>query len=43
MPPMLEALEGWAEKSAAAGSHLELVSSLYARAAQVAITRRHQP
>jgi hypothetical protein len=40
---MLEALEGWAEKSAAAGSHLELVASLYAQAAQVAITRRHQP
>jgi predicted MarR family transcription regulator len=43
LPPMLEALEGWAEKSAAAGAHLELVSSLYAQAAQVAITRRHQP
>lgn len=43
LPPMLEALEGWADKSAAAGSHLELVSSLYAQAAQVAITRRHQP
>ena len=43
LPPMLEALEGWAEKSAAAGSHLELVSSLYTQAAQVAIMRRHQP
>ena len=43
LPPMLEALEGWAEKSEAAGQHLELVSSLYAQAAQVAITRRHQP
>jgi predicted MarR family transcription regulator len=43
LPPMLEALEGWVEKSEAAGSHLELVSSLYAQAAQVAITRRHQP
>ena len=43
LPVMLEALEGWAEKSEAAGSHLELVSSLYAQAAQVAITRRHQP
>jgi predicted MarR family transcription regulator len=43
LPPMLEALEGWAEKSEAAGSHFELVSSLYAQAAQVAITRRHQP
>jgi predicted MarR family transcription regulator len=43
LPPMLEALEGWAEKSEAAGTHLELVASLYAQAAQVAITRRHQP
>lgn len=43
LPPMLEALEGWAEKSEAAGSHLDLVASLYAQAAQVAITRRHQP
>jgi predicted MarR family transcription regulator len=43
LPPMLEALEGWAEKSVAAGSHLELVASLYTQAAQVAITRRHQP
>ena len=43
LPPMLEALEGWADKSEAAGGHLELVASLYAHAAQVAITRRHQP
>ena len=43
LPPMLEAMDGWADKSAAAGSHLELVSSLYTQAAQVAITRRHQP
>jgi predicted MarR family transcription regulator len=43
LPPMLEALDGWAEKSEATGSHLELVSSLYTQAAQVAITRRHQP
>ncbi|WP_249792389.1 winged helix DNA-binding protein [Bradyrhizobium sp. BRP22] len=43
LPPMLEALDGWAEKSEAAGSYLELISSLYAQAAQVAITRRHQP
>jgi hypothetical protein len=40
---MLEALDGWAEKSESAGSHLELVASIYAQAAQVAITRRHQP
>ena len=43
LPPMLEALEGWADKSEAAGAHLELVASLYAQAAQIAITRRHQP
>jgi predicted MarR family transcription regulator len=43
LPPMLEALDGWADKAETAGSHLELVSSLYAQAAQVAITRRHQP
>lgn len=43
LPPMLEALDGWANKSAVAGAHLELVSSLYTQAAQVAITRRHQP
>lgn len=42
LPPMLEALDGWAEKSEAAGSHLDLIASLYAQAAQVAITRRHQ-
>jgi len=40
---MLEALDGWTDKSEATGSHLELVSSLYTQAAQVAITRRHQP
>lgn len=43
LPPTLEALDGWANKSAVAGTHLELVSSLYTQAAQVAITRRHQP
>jgi predicted MarR family transcription regulator len=43
MPPMLEVLEGWVEQSEAAGSHLELVSSLYTQDAQVAITRRGQP
>lgn len=40
LPPMLEALEGWAEKSEAAGNHLDLIASLYAHAAQAAITRR---
>src|ERR1700756_413584 len=33
LPPMLEALEGWIEKSEAAGGHLEPVASLYAQAA----------
>ena len=43
LPPMLEALDGWAAKSETASIHLDLISSLYAQAAQVAITRRHQP
>lgn len=43
LPPMLEALDGWAAKSETTGTHLDMISSLYAQAAQVAITRRHQP
>ena len=43
LPPMLEALDGWAEKSATTSIQLDLISSLYAQAAQVAITRRHRP
>ena len=43
LPPMLEALDGWAAKSETTRIQLELTSSLYAQAAQVAITRRHQP
>jgi len=43
LPPMLEAVEGWVAKSETASLHLDLISSLYAQAAQVAITRRHQP
>src|SRR3984893_13777049 len=43
LPPMLDALDGWAAKSEPASIHLDLISSLYAQAAQVAITRRHQP
>jgi len=43
LPPMLDALDGWAAKSETASIHLELISSLYAQAAQAAITRRHQP
>jgi len=42
-PPMLEALDGWAAKSETTSIQLDLISSLYAQAAQVAITRRHQP
>jgi predicted MarR family transcription regulator len=43
LPPMLEALDGWAAKSETTSIHLDLISSIYAQAAQVAITRRHQP
>src|SRR5258708_24355854 len=43
LPPMLEALDGWSAKSHATSRPLDLISSLYAQAAQVAITRRHQP
>jgi predicted MarR family transcription regulator len=43
LPQMLEVLDGWAAKSETTRTHLDLISSLYAQAAQVAITRRHQP
>ena len=43
LPPMLEALDGWTARSETAGTHLDLISGLYAQAAQAAITRRHQP
>jgi len=43
LPPMLDALDGWAVKSETTRIQLDLLSSLYAQAAQVAITRRHQP
>ena len=43
LPPMLDALDGWAAKSETTRIQLDLISSLYAQAAQVAITRRHQP
>ena len=43
LPPMLDALDGWAANSETASIHLDLISSLYAQAAQAAITRRHQP
>jgi predicted MarR family transcription regulator len=43
LPPMLDALDGWAAKSETTSIQFDLISSLYAQAAQVAITRRHQP
>jgi predicted MarR family transcription regulator len=43
LPPMLEALDGWPIKSEAARTQLDLLASLYTQAAQIAITRRHQP
>ena len=43
LPPMLDALDGWAAKSQTTSIQFDLISSLYAQAAQVAITRRHQP
>jgi predicted MarR family transcription regulator len=43
LPPMLEALDAWATRSETTRIQLDLISSLYAQAAQVAITRRHQP
>jgi predicted MarR family transcription regulator len=43
LPPMLDALDGWTAKSETTGAHLDLLSGLYAQAAQAAITRRHQP
>jgi predicted MarR family transcription regulator len=43
LPPMLEALDDWPGKSEATRIQLDLLASLYAQAAQIAITRRHQP
>jgi predicted MarR family transcription regulator len=43
LPPMLDALDGWGKKSDATRNQMDLISSLYAQAAQTAITRRHQP
>lgn len=43
LPPMLDALDGWPAKSETTRVQLDLLSSLYAQAAQVAITKRHQP
>ena len=43
LPPMLEALDGWAPKAETTSLQLDQLASLYAQAAQIAITRRHQP
>jgi predicted MarR family transcription regulator len=43
LPPMIDALEGWTAKSETTRTQLDLISGLYAQAAQIAITRRHQP
>ena len=43
LPPMIDALDGWTAKSEAISAQLDLISGLYAQAAQIAITRRHQP
>jgi predicted MarR family transcription regulator len=43
LPPMIDALDGWAAKSEATSAQLDLISGLYAQAAQIAITKRHQP
>ena len=43
LPSHHEALDGWAARSETTRIQLDLISSLYAQAAQVAITRRHQP
>jgi predicted MarR family transcription regulator len=42
MPPMLDALDGWAANAEATSVQMDLIASLYAQAARVAITRRHQ-
>jgi predicted MarR family transcription regulator len=43
LPPMLDALDGGAANLATTSIQMDLVTSLYGQAAQVAITRRHQP
>jgi predicted MarR family transcription regulator len=43
LPPMLGALDDWPGKSETTSLQLDLLSSIYAQAAQIAITRRHQP
>ena len=43
MPPMLDALEGWAANLESTTVQMDMLASLYGQAAQVALTRRHQP
>src|ERR1700761_5473834 len=43
LPPMLEALEGWPVRSEASKLQFDSIAGLYAQAAQIAITKRHQP
>ena len=43
LPPMLDALEGWPVKSEATKLQFDAIAGLYAQAAQIAITKRHQP
>ena len=42
LPPMLDALDGWAINSKATSVHMDSIASLYTQAARTAITRRHQ-
>jgi predicted MarR family transcription regulator len=43
LPPMLDVLDGWAANLETTAVQMDLLASLYAQAAQVAITKRHQP
>jgi predicted MarR family transcription regulator len=43
LPPMLDALDGWGANLETTAVQMDLLASLYGQAAQVAITRRHQP
>ncbi len=43
LPPMLDALDGWAANLETTSVQMDLLASLYGQAAQVAITKRHQP
>ena len=43
LPPMLDALDGWAASLETTAVRMDLLASLYGQAAQAAITKRHQP